>query len=98
MGLIKVLGKIFNFKKEDRISVIDNKVSVEDKVVTNCSNDPVVNIEGDIKVLTVTSGNIRITGNVGTINSCSDGNIQIKGNVRGKIYKANGDVTVNKDE
>lgn len=91
------MGKVISIKIDDQVITTEEKninISIQGDVdslhVDACSK---LDVTGNVKKLSTTSGDIKIGGNVeGGITSVS-GDVTIKGNITGNIQTVSGDVS-----
>lgn len=100
MGKICINGKTYEFTKGN-ISVINNEVYCDGKLVSNLNEIPEkeikISIEGNIEGdLNVSSADIKVTGDVKGSVQTQSGDIEIDGAVGGSISTMSGDVECGK--
>lgn len=96
---VQINGKTYNLPSGN-ISVIDNKIYCDGKLVENCNEikDKVISIKitGDNCHVSCASGDIIINGSAVNAETQS-GDISITGNVDGTCRTVSGDITVKGD-
>ena len=99
MNVVNINGKTYTAPDGCSVSVINNKVYFNDKLVEVFNDWKEKNIkiivEGDCKEVKADAGNITIEGNVeGNVNADA-GNISIEGDVKGNVTADCGNISAN---
>lgn len=99
MNVVNINGKTYTAPDGCNVSVINNKVYFNDKLVEVFNDWKKKNIkiivEGNCKEVKADTGNITIKGNVeGNVNTDA-GNISIEGDVKGNVTTDCGNISAN---
>lgn len=94
MNKVVVNGKIYNLPNGS-VSVINNKVYHNGKLVTDCDEikekEIKITIEGDACDVSLDCGEIIVKGNCNNVKS-KNGNVEISGDVSGNASTTNGNI------
>ena len=95
-GKVIINGKTITIDGDcNNVSVINNKVYVNGKLIQDCDEihekNIKITIDGNVGTLESGSGDVIINGDCGGIKSGS-GDVTVKGNVNGSITTGSGDV------
>lgn len=94
MNRVSVNGKTYNLP-DGKVSVVNNKVYLNGKLVTDCDEikekEIHITIEGDACDVSLDCGEITVKGNCQNVKS-SNGNIEIGGDVAGNATTTNGNI------
>lgn len=94
MNRVVVNGKTYNLPNGS-VSVINNKVYHNGKLVTDCDEikekEIKITIEGDACDVSLDCGEIVVKGNANNVKS-SNGNIKIEGDIAGNAKTTNGNI------
>jgi len=100
MNKVTINGKTYTAPDGCSISVINNKVYCDGKLLEDCNEIKQkkieIIVEGNCKEVSADAGNITVNGNVEGDVAADAGNISIKGNVGGDVHADCGNITTGK--
>lgn len=99
MGLVIVNGKRYTTPEGSSVSIIDNNVYCNGKLIIDTEKivekNIKIEVQGNVNELKTSSGNVNIIGNCGNVKSTS-GDITIKGDINGNVATTSGDIRCSK--